>query len=159
MLKSLVFSLAAVAVTSTLWSAAAPKFSLKTVDGKTFNLEEHIGKQVIVVDFWATWCGPCVKALKKMDEMKKEFPDVMVLAVSVDDSKTVSQVGPYVKNRGWNFTVLMDTDSNVCKMYNPSGSVPYTVVIDKKGEIVYNHSGYVPGDEVALKAKLEALKK
>jgi len=128
----------------------APSFTLKQLDGARFNLDDHLKQQVIVLDFWATWCVPCTKALKKLQELRERHPDVLVLAVAIDDGRTLAQVGPYVQGRGFSFTVLLDPDASVCRVFNPQGGVPYTVVIDKQGSMVYNHSGYLPGDEQEL---------
>ena len=127
-----------------------PSFTLKGLDGTSFRLDDHLGKQIIVLDFWATWCGPCTRSLKHLQELRTRYPGVLVLAIATDDGRTLAQVGPYVQGRGFSFTVLLDPDASVCRVFNPQGGVPYTVVIDKQGSMVYNHSGYLPGDEQEL---------
>lgn len=139
------------------WAGQAPAFSLQRLDGSRFTLAEHLGRQVLVLDFWATWCGPCTRSLKKLQELRERFPEVLVLAVAIDDARTQAQVAPYVEGRGFTFTVLLDPDSTVCRQFNPSGSVPYTVVIDKGGSRAYSHSGYLPGDEQGLFAAVAKL--
>jgi len=159
MFKNTLAVLLAAGLSGGLWAGAAPNFTLKKLDGSTFRLADHVGKQVIVVDFWATWCGPCTKYLKKLQELQTKYPDVMVLAVSIDDGQSMSQVNQYVQGRGFTFTVLLNPDSNVLKMFNPTGGVPTTVVIDKKGDVAFSHTGYLPGDERTLAAKVEELRK
>jgi peroxiredoxin len=127
-----------------------PSFTLKQLDGSLFRLDDHLKKQVIVLDFWATWCGPCTKSLKKLQELRVKYPEVLVLAVATDDARTLAQVAPYVQGRGFTFTVLLDTDASVCRMFNPEGGIPYTIAIDRQGALAYSHSGYLPGDELAL---------
>ncbi|MDR3670480.1 MAG: TlpA disulfide reductase family protein [Holophaga sp.] len=134
----------------TLTAGPVPPFSLKQLDGSAFRLADHLRKQVIVLDFWATWCGPCTKSLKKLQELHLTCPEVLVLAIAIDDGRTMAEVNPYVQGRGFSFTVLLDPDASVCRVFNPEGGVPYTVVIDRQGSMVYNHSGYLPGDERAL---------
>ena len=159
MFKTTLAALLAAGISATSWAGAAPDFSLKKLDGSTFRLSDHKGKQVIIVDFWATWCGPCTKFLKKLQEIQVKYPDVLVLAVSIDDGQSMAQVNQYVRGRGFTFSVLLDPDTSALKMFNPSISVPTTIVIDKKGEIAYSHNGYLPGDEVALSAKIEELRR
>ena len=138
-------------------AGTVPPFSLKQLDGALFKLDDHLKKQVIVLDFWATWCVPCTKALKKLQGLREKFPDVLVLAAAIDDGRTLAEVGPYVQGRGFTFTVLLDSDASVCRMFNPEGAVPYTMVIDKRGALAYSHSGYLPGDEQALFAAVAKL--
>jgi thiol-disulfide isomerase/thioredoxin len=133
-----------------LAAGPVPSFSLKQLDGSGFRLDDHLRKQVIVMDFWATWCGPCTRALKKLQELHLKYPEVLVLAIAIDDGRTMAEVNPYVQGRGFSFTVLLDPEGGVCRVFNPEGGVPYTVVIDRQGAMVYNHSGYLPGDERAL---------
>lgn len=134
-----------------------PPFSLKCLDGSLFKLEEHLGRQVIVLDFWATWCGPCTRALKKLQELHERRPGVLVLAIAIDDGRSMAQVDPFVEGRGFTFTVLRDPDASVFRMFNPGGGVPFTAVLDLKGSMVYSHSGYLAGDERALDAAVAQL--
>ncbi len=133
-----------------LAAGPVPDFSLKRLDGSTFRLKDALGKQVIVIDFWATWCGPCTKALKKLQELHASRKDVLVLAISIDDASSMAKVQQFVQGRGYTFPVLLDPDSQVCRLFNPKGNIPFTLVIDRKGERVYQHTGYVPGDEQDL---------
>lgn len=136
-----------------------PDFSLKRTDGSTFRLRDHLGKQVILVDFWATWCGPCTKLLKKLQELKDKYPDVLVVAISIDDSGSQAKVAQYIHGRGYTFTVLLDPDTAVCRMFNPQAGIPFTFLVDKKGELAYTHTGYLPGQEKELAERLEALRR
>jgi cytochrome c biogenesis protein CcmG, thiol:disulfide interchange protein DsbE len=135
---------------------AAPVFTLKGLDGSTFRLAKHLGRRTIVLDFWATWCGPCTRALKTLQELHTDFPDALVLAISIDDGQSVARVDGYVRGRGFTFPVLLDPDGSALRLYNPSGSVPTTVIIDRRGEVVYSHVGYLPGDERIVAEKVKA---
>jgi peroxiredoxin len=75
---------------------------------------------------------------------------LVVLSISTDDARSASKVKPYVKKMGYTFPVLLDRDSTVIGAYNPSKTLPYTVVIDRTQQVVHRVSGYNPGDEVAL---------
>jgi cytochrome c biogenesis protein CcmG/thiol:disulfide interchange protein DsbE len=137
-------------------SAAVPDFSLKGLDGNSFKLSDYLGGKVIVIDFWATWCKPCKKLLKKLNKFyleKKE--EIEVLAISVDDSSAYAMVESYVKGKNFQFKVLLDPDSQVSRILNPSQKIPFTMIIDKNGDIVYTHSGYIPGYEHKIKEIIE----
>ncbi|MBP7867696.1 MAG: TlpA family protein disulfide reductase [Acidobacteria bacterium] len=138
---------------------ALPDFTLNTLDGKAFKASEVLGKHILIIDFWATWCGPCKLSLKKFQDIQVKYPDVRVLAVSVDESSAYNAVKQYVQGKGFTFTVLLDTDSKVNKMFNPEAKIPFTLIVDKSGNIVYTHTGYTPGDEKEVIRKIEELSK
>jgi len=157
MSKAPLCALAAFALCAALPAGPAPTFTLNRPDGSRFNLDDHLGRQVIVLDFWATWCGPCLRALKQLQALQDRYPQVLVLAIAIDDGRTLAQVDPYVRGRGFTFTVLLDPDASACRLYNPEGGVPYTVVIDRKGATAFHHNGYLAGDERALSAAVAGL--
>jgi cytochrome c biogenesis protein CcmG/thiol:disulfide interchange protein DsbE len=143
------------------FSAAAevPLFSLKTLDGSTYRLSDELGKKIIILDFWATWCEPCKKFMKRLQEIQNKYPDVAVVAISVDDASAYAKVGQYIQGKGFNFTVLLDPDSQVAKVLNPELKIPFTAIIDRQGTIVFTHTGYAPGDEQEVIRKIETLTK
>jgi thiol-disulfide isomerase/thioredoxin len=157
MSRLLVRGLLALVLCAPAAAGPVPSFSLKQLDGPLFRMSDHLQKQVIVMDFWATWCGPCTKSLKKLQELRDKYPQVLVLAIATDDGRTLAQVAPYVQGRGFTFTVLLDTDASVCRVFNPGGGIPYTAVVDRQGALAYSHSGYLPGDEQALFAAVAKL--
>ncbi len=139
---------------------AVPDFSLKKMDGSTFKLSEHIGKKVLIIDFWATWCKPCKKLLKKLDKINKEYKDqVEVIAISTDDASAFAKVESYIKGKGFKFTVLLDPAGTVSRMFNPAGTIPFSMIVDKNGKIVHTHSGYMPGYEKQIIKKIKRLSK
>jgi len=135
-----------------------PSFTLAGLDGVPFRLADHVKSQVIVLDFWATWCGPCTRSLKHLQELQARYPDVLVLAIATDDGRTQAQVAPYVRGRGFTFKVLLDPEGSVCRMMDPGGGIPFTAVLDRQGALVYRHSGYLPGDELGLFAAVAKLR-
>ncbi|MCP4149516.1 MAG: TlpA family protein disulfide reductase [bacterium] len=127
---------------------SVPDFSLKKIDGSAFKLSDYMGKKVIIIDFWATWCKPCKKLLKKLNKIHNDYKEsVEVVTISTDDSSAFSKVDSYVKGKGFDFLVLLDPDSSVSRIFNPSLKLPFTVIINKKGKIIYTHTGYMPGYE------------
>ena len=136
----------------------APNFKLEDSEGNLFELNKETGGHPILLSFWATWCKPCVE---EMAEYNKIYSDLKskgfkMFAISTDNEKTVSKVKPFVKSKGYSFPVLLDTNSEVARKYYAK-AIPFTVLIDKNGNIVYSHLGYMRGDEVQVKKKIEEL--
>jgi len=140
-------------------TSAVPAFTLKRLDGSTFSSADHVGKRVIVAVFWATWCEPCEKLLRNLQRLKDRHSDVLVLAISIDDGRSMATINQSVQGKGYTFPVLLDSDTNVMRLFSPSHGVPFTLVVDRNGEVAYRRMGYLPGDEHALFAKVEALRK
>lgn len=140
---------------SSIFPSSLPDFSLKKIDGTQFSISDVLGKKIIIIDFWATWCKPCKKLLKKLDELGHEFRDqVIVLAISTDESSSFARIESFVKSRGYKFTVLLDPDSIVSGIFNPAGTIPYTMIVDLNRKIVFTHTGYVPGIEKKIREKV-----
>lgn len=139
-----------------------PSIILSDVDGKKINVAD-LGKsgKIVVFSFWATWCIPCKKELTEIDKVYEEWQkkyNVEVIAVSIDDSRATAKVKTYVNGEGWSYKVLLDVNSDLKRAMGIQ-SVPFTAVVDKTGNIVYTHNGYVEGDELELEKKLEELSK
>lgn len=151
------FSAAVIAQTKSL-----PSANLKTLQGQTLNAQE-LGKsgKITVISFWATWCSPCKKELDAIkdyyDEWKEKY-DMELVAISVDDARTAAKIPAMIEEKGWEYRVLHDANKEFQMAANVS-SVPYTLLLDQKGNIVFEHVGYAPGDELELEEKIKALKK
>jgi cytochrome c biogenesis protein CcmG, thiol:disulfide interchange protein DsbE len=136
----------------------APEFKLENIDGKYIELSKEIGSGPILISFWATWCKPCIEELSQYKTIFKEYESkgVKVIAISTDNEKTTAKVRPLVKSKAFPFTILLDPNSEVArKFYVPS--VPYVVILDKLGNIAYTHLGYMKGDEIKIREKLDEL--
>ncbi len=131
-------------------------FSLKNLEGQTVRLKDYIGKNVILIDFWATWCVPCVKELPHFQEFHNKYREqgLLVLAITVDGPETVALVKPFMERYKYTFPVLLDIESRVIALYNPRVIMPYTLLIDRQGRIRYVHQGYSPGDEKGIEEEL-----
>jgi len=136
----------------------ASDFTLRDIDGKSVTLSELKGR-VVIMSFWATWCGPCKEEMPHLQKMYADLEGdgLTVLSISIDDARSASRVKPHIKKNGYSFPVLLDRDSTVISAYNPSKTLPYTVVVDRGGEVAARHSGYNPGDEVKLREEVEGL--
>ena len=132
----------------------AADFIARDIDGKTIRLSDYLGKQAILIDFWSTFCEPCLAEmphLRRLYEANKG-KGFVVLAVSMDGPETVADVPSFAKRNSMVFPVVLDEDSHVAAIYNPKKSAPLSVLIDKSGKVVKVHEGYNPGDEVTLAA-------
>ena len=122
---------------------AAPEFTAPLVDGSTFTLSENKGK-VILLNFWATWCGPCVGEMPAFQDLDKEYGDeVAILAVNCIESKET--VDRFLEETGYDFPIAYDEDGVVSFTY-PSSGIPYTLVIGKDGIVQKIYVGAADAD-------------
>jgi peroxiredoxin len=137
---------------------AAPDFTLRDIDGKEVKLSSYKGK-VVMVNFWATWCGPCKLEMPHLDKMDRELESkgFEVISISTDDARASSKVKPLIKRGGYGFTVLLDKDTAVVAQYNPAKTLPYNALIGRDGRIHKVYQGYNPGDEVEMLKDVEEL--
>lgn len=137
-----------------------PSQQLKTMDGKMIDLAELAKDGPVIVSFWATWCSPCKRELNTIQEVYEDWQDefkVKLVAVSVDDTKTMNSVKPYVNGRSWEYIVVLDPNHDFKRAMGVN-NVPHTFLVAKGGTIVYSHNSYVPGDEELLYQELLKLK-
>ncbi len=136
----------------------AINFKLENLEGKQVELSSLYGKGPILISFWATWCKPCVEEMSELNKIYNELKDhgFTFLAISTDNEKTIAKVKPFIKSKGYNFTVLLDKNSEVAKKYYAQ-QIPYSVLLDKDGKIIQSHLGYMKGDEKKLREKIISL--
>lgn len=120
----------------------APNFSLKTADGKTVELKKLKGK-VVVVNFWATWCGPCKKEIPGFLDVYKQYKSkgLEIVGVSLDQDGW-KPVKPFIKDHGITYPVVIG-DDELARAYGGIEGIPTTFVIDRKGNIATRHVGYM----------------
>ena len=118
----------------------APRFTLRNLKGNLEGIDDHLGK-VIIINFWATWCTPCVKEMPSFENLYRRFRSkgLTILAVSLDKNSP-SKVQEFVDKHKLSFPVLLDTDGGAEKLY-PSFTIPFTYVVDKKGRVVARVDG------------------
>lgn len=137
-----------------------PEVILKDLAGKNRNVADYSKSgKITIISFWATWCTPCKKELTNINDLLddwKEKYQLELVAISTDNSRNVLKVKPYVDGQGWTFDCLLDVNEDLKRLLN-APSIPYTVLLDQNGNIVYTHTGYLEGDEFVLEEKIKAL--
>ena len=147
---TLLFAPSAHAVDSPSERAPVPAFELDDLDGDEVTLADHQGK-VVVISFWATWCGPCLQELPHLQVLYDEHgsDNLVVLAITTDGPDTIAEVRNVVRRNRWTMPVLLDQDGSVMAQLNPRGTQPFTMFIDRNGLLAHTHEGFSSGDEAA----------
>jgi len=137
-------------------AANVPHLALRDVDGRSHYLSDYVGRKVTVMSFWATWCMPCRQELAVLQELYVEHAreGLEVLAISVDGPETAGRVRPFVKQSGWTFTVLLDSETRATSLYNPRKQMPMMHIFDRTGRIAYTHTTFQPSQAEELKRKV-----
>jgi peroxiredoxin len=136
-----------------------PSVQLKDMNGKSVNTSDFGFDGPVVISFWATWCSPCKRELNTIHELYTDWQEetgVNLVAVSIDDQKTMNSVPVYVNGKGWEYLVLMDPNGDFKRAMGVN-NVPHTFLVDSKGNIVYSHNNYAPGDEEKLYEEIKKL--
>jgi len=141
-------------------SQTMPSIALKDMNGKPKNMSDYSKSgKITIISFWATWCSPCKKELNNINELYDDWKnkyDLVLVAVNTDNARNTQKVKPYVDGQGWEYDIIMDVNQDFQRALNIV-QIPHTFLLDQNGQIVYQHSGYVEGDELALEEKIKAL--
>jgi peroxiredoxin len=137
--------------------ASAPDFTLRNTQGGNLRLQEQLG-QVVLVNFWASWCGPCKQEMPHLNRLYDKYRSAgfLLLGVNIDDDPRAADAA--ITRLGLKFPVLLDSDKAVSKLYD-LGSMPATVLIDRDGRVRYLHRGYREGREDDYEREIRALVK
>jgi len=164
-MKKLILTIAVIGTFTTLslsQNRTLPSVEVKTLDGGNINIQEieNSGKP-IVINFWATWCKPCKKELNAIAEVYEDWQEetgVKLIAISIDDTRSMSRVAPYVNASDWDYEVYLDPNGDLKRAMGVS-TVPHTFLLNGKNEIVWQHRTYVDGDEDELLEQIEKIAK
>jgi peroxiredoxin len=140
-------------------NGAVTDFTLRDLDGKTVRLSDYLGKDVILLDFWATWCVPCGAELPHLESLYRSNRGrgFVVLGIDMDGPETMAQVGPFARRYDLTFPVLLDEETRVVGLYNPKRVAPMTILIDRRGQVARVRSGYNAGDERLIAEDVKSL--
>jgi thiol-disulfide isomerase/thioredoxin len=135
-----------------------PAIELKLTDGTETSLEEIHHSGPVLIDFWALWCAPCLKAMRHLDDLQEKYREqgLTVLGINLDTERSRSKVRSYIRSKGYGFTVALDPSQESYRRLNGT-AMPYTMLVDSTGKIVYRHSGYLPGDEKILETEIQSV--
>lgn len=135
--------------------AVAPSFELQSSTGKPMGLADLKG-QVVLINFWASWCGPCRQEMPILDQLYKSYQAAGFTLIGVNVEPNASDAEKFLKDTPVSFPILFDPQSMVSKLYEVSG-MPSTIIVGRDGKIAYVHHGYKPGDEGEYLNQIRAL--
>jgi len=136
------------------------QFEAKSIDGDQIKLVSLLEKGPVLVNFWATWCQPCKAELKHLKSIYEKYKSTgfTIVGINQDSPKSLSKVKSFISSYMIEYPVVLDPNNQIFEKYN--GQVtPYSLLINKSGEIEYKHTGYLPGDEVELEQEIKKLLK
>ncbi len=130
-----------------------PKVKIKTLRGKNISSDKIIEDKLTFISFWATWCVPCLKKMKKLDIMHHKYSEnnFQVLGINVDDSKTARKITAILNSKNITFPVYLDAEQKFYGKFN-SEALPFSILVSPENEILWEHTGYIPGDEKEIEA-------
>ena len=133
-------------------------FRLDDLDNKSVRYAEIRGKKVTVIDFWATWCKPCVRSIPKLVQMHDHYKNkgVQFIGINVDGVRNLNKVKPMAHSLGIDYPVLLDVNSQVMSDLKVT-AMPTVLLVNENDEIVARHQGYRPGDEKILEEEIQKL--
>jgi peroxiredoxin len=148
-----------VATESKVVGGAATDFTLRDTEGRTVHLSDFLNRDVVLIDFWATWCVPCEAELPHLESLYKNYKDhgFVVLGIAMDGPETIAQVGPFAQRYNLSFPVLLDEETKVVAVYNPKRTAPLSLLIDRKGQIARVRQGFNAGDEKLIEEDVRSL--
>ena len=154
---SLLAAVAGTALAAVSPGAPAPDFTLRSAAGPNLRLQEQRG-QVVLINFWATWCGPCRQEMPQLNKLYDKYRSAgfVLLGVNIDDD--TRRATDVAAKLGLTFPVLLDTDKAVSRLYD-LGTMPTTVLIDRDGRVRHIHPGYLAGYEDIYDKEIRGLLK
>lgn len=143
------------ALSASEMNTPAPDFTLKSLSGKNIKLSEYAGN-VVLLNFWASWCGPCRQEMPLLDELHKKYESLGFVVLGVNVEEQSDKAKGYLADIPVDFPILFDDKNIASKLYDVV-AMPTTVMIDRNGNMRYLHKGYKPGDEARYKKMAKKL--
>ena len=142
-------------------STLLPQVKIKNLNGSQIGAESLVNELggPTIVSFWATWCKPCLLELNTLNKLYESWQkelNVKIIAISYDDARTISKVGPMVKSKSWKFDIYTDENQELARVMGVN-MIPHSFIYDSKGKLIKQHNSFAPGDEETLYEELKAL--
>ncbi len=140
---------------TTIW-AQEPDFRLRDLENQWKEYSDLKGNELTIIDFWATWCQPCIRSIPLLNEMAQEFESrgVNFIGVSIDGPRNQSKIQPFLQSMGVEYPVIRDIDSELMSDLGVT-AVPTLLMYDSNGDLIFYHEGFRPGDEDILRSHIE----
>jgi len=135
-----------------------PDLKLNLLDGEKTSIHELLKDGPVMIDFWATWCKPCKKVMRYLDQYHQEYSEqgFKVLMINQDTPRSMGKVKSYIRSQKHEFIVALDPNQQIAKKLN--GQVmPTLILVDQDGSIKWRHQGYIPGEEVEIERQIKLL--
>jgi cytochrome c biogenesis protein CcmG/thiol:disulfide interchange protein DsbE len=154
-MRHVIVLLALVTLVFSQESRTLPQSNLKDLKNKTVSSSKATDGKITLINFWASYCVPCRKEMPLLDDLNEKYAEnnVQVLGVSIDDSRTVSRVQSVIKSMKLEYPILLDTEQKLYKNFNTQ-AMPFSILVDADGVILWEHTGYVPGDEKEMEKQI-----
>ena len=139
-------------------SSTIPDLKIKLLDGSTTTIHTLVEDGPLMIDFWATWCVPCKKVMKYLDQYQQDYNDqgFKVLMINQDTPRSLGKVKSYVRAQDYQFYVGLDPNKTIAKKLN--GMVmPTLILVDKGGKVKWRHQGFIPGEEGESNTQIKLL--
>jgi len=141
-----------------VFTSEAPRFEVRSIDDAKLNLDTLLVRGPVLLDFWATWCRPCLRAIPELEKLHETFGarGLSVIGISADGPRNYPKVRPFARRLGVTYPIALDEDGSLQQRYQ-ARALPTTILIAPDGRIVDVHQGYRPGEIEALGEKIEGL--
>lgn len=133
-----------------------PSFAVRTVDGKSLRLSDHVGQDVLLLSFWATWCRPCRAEFPFLQQLHETYREqgLAIVAVSMDGPETQAEVRPFLQRNRYTMPAVVDRNGRIAARLNPRSSVPLGILVDRSGRVHRTFEGFQPGEREAIEAEI-----
>jgi thiol-disulfide isomerase/thioredoxin len=159
-MKKLILFILASGFSLVLNAQMVSNFAFKDLENTNRTYNDLKGEKLTLIDFWATWCKPCTKAIPELNKIYQEYgpKGVEIIGINCDGPRSISKVIPMSKSLNIQYPILLDINSDL-KMELNIITFPTLVIVNSAGKIIWIHEGYVPGDEQLIRDQIEKLLK